>query len=103
MICQAPTHIGSPTVRDDGGLLGAGRAGVGPRGPGVEERLAGDGRRRAAQARRPGPDDEWIVEVGAEGGHVLAAVASRVLDLLAQGARSDADEDEALLGLGHAP
>src|SRR6185503_16644352 len=83
--------------------LRARRAGVGPCGPCVEEGLARDGDRGAAKAGRPAPGDERIVEVLAQRGRVHAAVVGGVLDLLAQGARRDADEDEPLLGLGHAP
>jgi GNAT superfamily N-acetyltransferase len=82
---------------------GAGGAGREPGLEGGEELRARDGDGDAGAARGPAPGDERVVEVVAERGEVFAAVGGGIAELEAEIARGAADEDERLLGGGHAP
>src|SRR5436309_5972081 len=71
--------------------------------PRVEERPARRRHRWAPEAGAPPPQHQRRFEVRAQRRHVLAAVPRRILDLLAQRARRDADEHELHLRRRHVP
>src|SRR3989454_6517647 len=71
--------------------------------PRVEERPRGRRHRLAPDAGAPPPQPQRRFEVRAQRRHVLAAVPRRILDLLAQRARRDANEHELHLRRRHVP
>src|SRR3989454_4585248 len=71
--------------------------------PRVEERLARRRHRWAPEAGAPPPQHQGRFEVRAQRRYVLAAVPRRILDLLAQRARRDANEHELHLRRRHVP
>src|SRR3989442_11645412 len=71
--------------------------------PRVEERPARRRPRGAPEAGAPPPQHQRRFEVRAQLRHVLAAVPRRILDLLAQRARRDANEHELHLRRRHVP
>src|SRR5436190_1838755 len=79
------------------------RARSGPALPRVEERPARRRHRWAPEAGAPPPQHQRRFEVRAQRRHVLAAVPRRILDLLAQRARRDANEHELHLRRRHVP